>query len=535
MRLFCGLRWYLFLIFCILPAFSYKMVFLVFDVSNSQLLFSVRVAEVLADAGHDVTLAMITPLANRDRNFVKIPQSLKVYNVKLSNISAAAWMDDKQDGAVFQELAGKKLIQRLSGQLTLLVESCRATVSNKEFLRWLETEHFDLAFGYMFDVCSVGLVHAAKIPSWVWLNSGSMMDYVADVVGVPIIPSYVPPMMMESAGDMNFVKRVKSLIGHGITKFVWRRFVANPETELFRQIVSPDFPDLVELASKCPLVMANTNDLYELPRPTLAKIVNIGGLGMETRDVKPLPKNIADIMEKGKGTVLMSFGSVVTMSVMPEEWKSIFLETFKRFPDYQFLIKYEKDDLKGRLPGNVHLFKWLPQTDILHHPNTKAFITHGGYNSVQEAILTGVPLVTIPLFGDQFKNARLAEWHGFGVVLPKTELSVDSLHSAIEKVIGDPRYKERVLRLSRMYQKQPISPSDLLVKWSEFAAEFKTLENLEPAGNKLNFFQYHSIDVIAFLGAIFVVILIILRYLLKALLAIISRVVFGAKNKEKTS
>ncbi|VDL76968.1 unnamed protein product [Nippostrongylus brasiliensis] len=337
----------------------------------------------------------------------------------------------------------------------------------------------------MFDVCSVGLVHAAKIPSWVWLNSGSMMDYVADVVGVPIIPSYVPPMMMESAGDMNFVKRVKSFIGHGITKFVWRRFVANPETELFRQIVSPDFPDLVELASKCPLVMANTNDLYELPRPTLAKIVNIGGLGMETRDVKPLPKNIADIMEKGKGAVLMSFGSVVTMSAMPEQWKSILLETFKRFPDYQFLIKYEKDDLKG-------------------------------YNSVQEAILTGVPLVTIPLFGDQFKNARLAEWHGFGVVLPKTELSVNSLHSAIENVIGDP------------------SPSGLLVKWSEFAAEFKTLENLEPAGNKLNFFQYHSIDVIAFLGAIFVVILIILRYLLKALLAIISRV-FGARKKEKTS
>lgn len=34
--------------------------------------------------------------------------------------------------------------------------------------------------------------------------------------------------------------------------------------------------------------MVNSNELYELPRPTLHKIVNIGGLGMQYKDANAL-------------------------------------------------------------------------------------------------------------------------------------------------------------------------------------------------------------------------------------------------------
>ncbi|KAK6014716.1 glycosyltransferase family 28 protein [Ostertagia ostertagi] len=215
-------------------------------------------------------------------------------------------------------------------------------------------------------------------------------------------------------------------------------------------------------------------------------------------------------MQKGDGVVLFSFGSVAAAHKMPEEWKTIFLETFKELSNYQFLVRYDSDDLKGNLSENVHLFQWLPQSDILQHPNTKAFITHGGYNSVQEAIsLGGVPLISIPLFGDQPKNARLAEHHGFGLVLNRAELSVSTLTKAIHEVVQNSKYKNSARRLSQMIERQPISPVQLLVRWSEFVAEFKTLENLEPAGNKLNFFQYHSLDVIAFLTSILAVILLL--------------------------
>ncbi|VDK60360.1 unnamed protein product [Cylicostephanus goldi] len=52
----------------------------------------------------------------------------------------------------------------------LLVESCKRMVENKEFLRWLAAEQFDLVFTHMYDICPIGLIHHVKIPSWIWLN-----------------------------------------------------------------------------------------------------------------------------------------------------------------------------------------------------------------------------------------------------------------------------------------------------------------------------------------------------------------------------
>ncbi|OBS67815.1 hypothetical protein A6R68_03644, partial [Neotoma lepida] len=56
------------------------------------------------------------------------------------------------------------------------------------------------------------------------------------------------------------------------------------------------------------------------------------------------------------------------------------------------------------LGSNTRLYKWIPQNDLLGHPKTRAFITHGGTNGIYEAIYHGIPVVGIPLFGDQFDN-----------------------------------------------------------------------------------------------------------------------------------
>ncbi|KAK6757246.1 hypothetical protein RB195_015211 [Necator americanus] len=455
------------LLFTVYSTFGYKMAIFVLDLSNSQLLFNERVAETLAEAGHDVTLVMIISQSDRDNSDIKIKSNVKLHVVNAPINFTRKEMEKRQEELTFKP-STYNMVSRLSAQTSMIVDTCRATLENKQLLRWLKEQHFDLAFAHMFDVCTVGLVHAAEIPSWIWLNSGPVIDYVAYLIGLPIIPSYTPPIMMAAVGEMNFLQRVKSLIGHGMMKLFWRRLIADPETQLFRTHISPEFPDLMDLAAKCPLVMANTNELYDMPRPTLAKVVNIGGVGVEIKDQKPLPNHIAEIVDSGDGTIFFSFGSVVASYKMPLEWKKIFLDTFRRFPKYQFLWRYEEDDIKDMLPTNVHLFKWLPQVDLLRHPRTKAFITHAGYNSFQEAILTGVPLIAIPLVGDQPKNAASAEHLGIGVVLNKGELSVSVVSRAIEEVITNTRYKKEARRLSRMVGNKPVTPTQLLVKWSEF-------------------------------------------------------------------
>ncbi|XP_006654602.2 UDP-glycosyltransferase 73C4-like [Oryza brachyantha] len=50
---------------------------------------------------------------------------------------------------------------------------------------------------------------------------------------------------------------------------------------------------------------------------------------------------------------------------------------------------------------------WVPQTAVLAHPSTAAFLTHCGSNSVLEAAAAGVPLLTWPLVCDQLIEERL--------------------------------------------------------------------------------------------------------------------------------
>ncbi|KAJ1365473.1 UDP-glucuronosyltransferase 1-1 [Parelaphostrongylus tenuis] len=256
--------------------------------------------------------------------------------------------------------------------------------------------------------------------------------------------------------------------------------VVDRETELFRNLVDPNFPDIVDIAKECPLVMVNSNELYEAPRPKLSKIVNIGGVGMESNASGPLSADFQRIINSSVGLVVFSFGSVAPSLKMPLTWKKAFLNAFSYFPEHHFVMKYEGTDLQNQLPPNVHVFKWFPQTALLAHPKTVAFISHGGYNSLQmilakdnaitlrmrimgisrqyyctamirkillklqrtmlsakhrkkEAIIAGVPLVILALFGDQPKNAKLAEKHRIAVNLQKNNLTADAIADALQE------------------------------------------------------------------------------------------------------
>ena len=87
------------------------------------------------------------------------------------------------------------------------------------------------------------------------------------------------------------------------------------------------------------------------------------------------------------------------------------------------------------LPANVKLSKWVPQQEVLGHPNTKLFITHGGLLSTQEATYHGVPLVGIPIFADQNTNMKQAERAGYAVTIDILEFTEESLESAVNEIL----------------------------------------------------------------------------------------------------
>jgi UDP:flavonoid glycosyltransferase YjiC (YdhE family) len=97
-------------------------------------------------------------------------------------------------------------------------------------------------------------------------------------------------------------------------------------------------------------------------------------------------------------------------------------------------MKWESDVLEGK-PDNVLVGKWLPQDDILAHPNLKAFISHCGLGGVAEARYHGVPIIGLPLFADQDKNANDILNEGWSVRLDLKTLTENDLMSAINEIL----------------------------------------------------------------------------------------------------
>lgn len=96
----------------------------------------------------------------------------------------------------------------------------------------------------------------------------------------------------------------------------------------------------------------------------------------------------------------------------------------------------------GTLPADWLARPYLPQVRLLDA--AAATVTHGGNNSVTEAIGAGVPLVVLPFSTDQFAGAAAIERRGVGMALDPNAAQVDDLAEAIRVVI-DPRFSGRAV------------------------------------------------------------------------------------------
>ncbi len=89
-------------------------------------------------------------------------------------------------------------------------------------------------------------------------------------------------------------------------------------------------------------------------------------------------------------------------------------------------------------PANVLLRPSVPQLALM--PHLDAVITHGGHNTVCEALAHGLPLVVVPIRDDQPTVAAQVVAAGAGVRLTYSRARSTEIRTALESVLGEPEY-----------------------------------------------------------------------------------------------
>lgn len=328
------------------------------------------------------------------------------------------------------------------------------------------------------------------------VSSFSSNKWVNDLVGTPAPMSYVPHAFSTFSDRMSLGQRLLNTLLTG-----YETAMINVMNYPFqRRVYARAFPQARlsydEAMTNVSLVLLNTHFSVSSPRPYVPNMIEVGGMHVK-RTTKPLPERLQQFLDTApEGVIYFSLGSFVKSTFMSKHHRDTFVKVFATLPQ-RVIWKFE-EDLPGR-SDNVLIDNWLPQNDILAHPNVRLFITHGGLLSTTESVFHGVPVVGMPIFGDQMRNVHAAVQDGWGVQLSYTNVTEESLRWALQTALSDKRIAAQAQAVSRRYRDQPLTPLDTAVYWSEYVLRHHGAPHLRSASMDLIWVQYHNVDVLAIL------------------------------------
>ncbi|XP_067838459.1 UDP-glucuronosyltransferase 3A1-like isoform X2 [Heptranchias perlo] len=401
-----------------------------------------------------------------------------------------------------------------------LALQCEWIMGDTDLMNSLKSEEFDIAVIDAFNPCSFLVAEKLSL-RFVAVHVGNFWN--GHQFGLPTPLSYVPMHRSLLTDRMEFWGRLKNSMMF-LSSFVVERMIqARFEKAIKTCFPAGSEPNLSELYLKAELSIYNSDFTLEFPRPLLPNVVCVGGL--LSKPARPVSQELEDfILTAGEnGFVVVTLGSMLCSVNLPTVLKEM-NTAFSQLP--QVVIWRH---VRGHWPSDVHLapniklVDWLPQNDLLGHPKARLLVTHGGFNSLMEAVYHRVPVIGIPLFGDQFDNMVRAEAKGLGLTIQVNQLQARDLSAAMAKVIGDKRYKASALALSRIHRSHPFPPQQYLVRWVEHILHLGGGDHLRPYGLQLPWYQQYLIDVILFLLAVLSMVMYIIIKILRSAMGCLRR------------
>ncbi|XP_041981637.1 UDP-glycosyltransferase UGT5-like [Aricia agestis] len=362
---------------------------------------------------------------------------------------------------------------------------------------------FDLVIVEQFNNdCGLAIAHKFRAPI-IGITSHMLLPWHYQRYGVPYNPSYVLFDLITAGTRPTFLQRIQRSITYNYINFVNKHITQRLEQNVISDYME-DVPPLEEIAKNIRLVLVYQNFVLSGSSALPANIIEVGGFHVSKP--KPLPDDLKKFIEESEhGVIYVSFGSILKPSSMSKDKMIAIIETLKELKQ-RVIWKWNKKDLPGN-PKNILVTKWLPQNDILAHPNVLAFFSHCGQLGVTEAVYHGVPVIGMPIFGDQPSNAAAVEESGLGVRIALSEITKERLLEKFKTVLN-PSFRENVKLISKAWHDRPLTPMDTAIFWTEYAAR----HNITYGPPIVSTYQYYNLDIIALFILLTIVNMVVIKF-----------------------
>lgn len=124
-------------------------------------------------------------------------------------------------------------------------------------------------------------------------------------------------------------------------------------------------------------------------------------------------------------------------------------------------------------------------------------MSHGGMLGSLEAINRGVPILGIPVYGDQHQNMAKLSQKKMATFIRFTDVTEENLENAIKMVLTDPTYNDNAKAISKRYHDQQNTPMEKAMFWIEYVIRHNGAPFMQSKMVHLPWYQYYFLDVYA--------------------------------------
>ncbi|KAL3267222.1 hypothetical protein HHI36_011357 [Cryptolaemus montrouzieri] len=326
------------------------------------------------------------------------------------------------------------------------------------------------------------------------ITSLGLTAYGNEIIGNPKNPAFDPDNTFTVSSNLSFMERLSSAAFDIFTRISSKYILLKKLDKLLPQYIGQEIRPLHEICMEFSLVIVNSNLALRNAKPTVPNLIDISGIHLQKP--RPLPEDLRCFLNSSnEGVIYTSLGSNMKSALLPQYKLDAIMEVFSQLP-YKVLWKFEKEDLPNK-PANVEIRKWLPQQDVLSHPNVKLFISQAGLQSIDEALLGKVPMLLVPFFADQHFNAHHMVEKGAALSLDYHTATKEEFKNSILELMNNPKYQNHVDELSSIASDQMVPALEKAVWWIEYVLRHDGAKHLSYSGKHIPFYQFYMLDLLA--------------------------------------